>query len=75
MDLDEFVKNFADVFDDTDASEITADTVFQDLEEWGSLINMSIIAMAKTKYGKTISAKEIRSCETVAELKALVESK
>lgn len=75
MDLNEFIKNFADVFDDTDASEITADTVFQDLEEWGSLINMSVIAMAKTKYGKTITGKEIRSCETVAELKALVESK
>ncbi len=75
MNIDEFIKNFAEVFDDTDASEINADTVFQDLEEWSSLINMSVIAMVKTKYGKTISGKEIRSCETVMDLKNLVEAK
>ena len=75
MNIEEFVKNFADVFDDTDAAEINADTIFQDLDEWSSLINMSVIAMVKTKYGKTISGKEIRSCETVMDLMNLVEAK
>lgn len=75
MNKDEFLKNFADVFDDTDCSEITLDTVFQDLDEWGSLINMSVIAMVKTKYNKSVTGKEIRECETVADLLKLVESK
>ena len=29
MDLNDFIKNFADQFDDTDPSEITADTEYQ----------------------------------------------
>lgn len=75
MDLNEFVKNFAEQFDDTDASEITATTEFHELEEWSSLTGMSIIAMAKTVYGKTITGKEIRECETVEDLFNLVNSK
>ena len=48
MDLNEFVANFADLFDDTDASEITASCVFHDLDEWSSLVGMSAIALANT---------------------------
>lgn len=75
MDIKEFVENFANQFDDTDASEIQANTVFQELEEWSSLMVMTIIAMAKTDYGKTITGSEIRSCSTVEELYKLVEAK
>lgn len=75
MDLNEFIANFADQFEDTDASEIQADTEFHDLDEWGSLMGMSVIAMAKTTYGKQITGKEIRACETVKELFDLIASK
>ncbi len=75
MDLNEFIKNFAEQFDDTDASEITATTEFHELDEWSSLTGMSVIAMAKTVYGKTITGKEIRECETVEDLFNLVNSK
>lgn len=75
MELNDFIKNFANQFDETDASEITADTEFQGLEEWSSLTNMSIIAMVKTQYGKTITGKEIRECETVEDLFNLIASK
>ena len=34
MELKEFVIEFADQFDETDPSEITAETVFHDLDEW-----------------------------------------
>jgi len=75
MELNEFVANFADLFDDTDASEITKDCNFRDLDEYGSLIGMSIIAMAKTQYGKAISGAEIRSCTTVEDLFNLIKNK
>lgn len=75
MDLNDFIKEFANQFDDTDASEIQVDTVFQELEEWSSLTSLSIIAFVKTTYGKNITGKEIRSCETVQELFDLVISK
>lgn len=75
MEIKEFIENFADQFDDTDMNEINAQTLFHDLDEWGSLIAMSVIAMAKTQYGKTITGKEIRECETVEDLFNLISSK
>ncbi len=75
MELKEFLKAFADQFDDTDISEITPDCEFHELEEWSSLTGMGIIAMVKTQYGKTITGKEIRECKTVEELFKLVENK
>ena len=75
MELKDFIENFAEQFDDTDASEIQADTEFHELDEWGSLTGMGVIAMVKTTYGKTISGKEIRECVTVEDLFKLVESK
>lgn len=75
MDLNDFIKNFADQFDDADASEITADTEYQELDEWSSLTAMSIIALAKTEYGKTITGREIRYTKTVKDLFELIASK
>ena len=75
MDLIKFVEKFANQFDETDASEIQANTVFQELDEWSSLMVMTVIAMAKTDYGKTITGTEIRSCKTVEELYKLIEAK
>lgn len=75
MQLDEFVKNFAEQFDDTDADEIMASTVFHDLEEWSSLTGMGVIALAKTQYGKTITGKELKECITVEDVFNLINSK
>lgn len=75
MELQEFIKGFANQFDDTDASEITETTNFRGLEEWSSLTAMTIIAFVRTTYGKTVSGSEIRSCETVKDLFDLIESK
>ena len=68
MELKEFIENFAEQFDDTDASEIQANTEFHELDEWGSLVGMGVIAMVKTVYGKTITGKEIRECFTLEDL-------
>ena len=75
MKLDEFIANFAELFDDTDVSEITPKTIFHDLDEWGSLVGMGVIAMAKTQYGKTITGTEIKSCITVENLFNLINNK
>jgi len=75
MNIEEFVNNFAEQFDDTDPSEIQASTAFHDLEEWSSLTGMSVIAMAKTIYGKSLTGSELRSCVTVEDLFNLLSSK
>ena len=75
MELDKFIANFAEQFDDTDASEITATTVFHDLDEYSSLIALSIIAMVDEEYGVTLNANDMSSAVTVEDLFNTVKSK
>lgn len=66
--LNEFVELFAEQFDETDASEIQASTVFHDLEEYSSLIALSIIAMIDEEFDVTIKGDDIRASVTVEDL-------
>ena len=50
MDANEFIKNFAAQFDDTDASEFNLDTRFRELDEWSSLNALAILNMISKKY-------------------------
>ncbi len=75
MELQEFIKGFANQFDDTDASEINENTNYRALDEWSSLTGMSVIAFVRTQYGKTLTGEEIRCCVTVKELFEFIESK
>lgn len=75
MELNEFVANFAEQFDDTDTSEIQASTIFRDLDEWSSLVGMGILAMAKTQYGKAITGAELKACVTIEDVFNLISNK
>lgn len=75
MDLKDFITNFADQFDDTDPSEIKADTIFKELEEWSSLVALSVIAMVDEEYDVTIKGDEIRNSETVEDLFNAIKAK
>ena len=66
--LDEFVVLFAEQFDDTDASEFTPSTVFHDLEEWSSLIGLSIIAMVDEEFEVALNANDMISSVTIQDL-------
>ena len=50
MEINDFVENFANQFDDTNPSEIKLDTVYKDLDEWSSLLSLTIIAMCDDEY-------------------------
>jgi len=75
MELNDYLKNFADQFEDTDPSEITAETAFHDLEEWDSLIALAVLNMTEKKYGKSITFDEMKACVTVNDLFILVSKK
>jgi len=66
--LEEFVALFAEQFDDTDPSEITAKTVFHDLDEWSSLIGLSVIAMVDEEYDVALKGDDVKTSVTVEDL-------
>ena len=75
MEIKEFIQNFAEQFDETDANVFTTETVFHDLDEWSSLIGLSIIAMIDDEYDVTIKGDELRAAKTVEDVDNLVISK
>jgi len=75
MELKDFVQNFADQFDETDASVFTPETKFRDLDEWSSLIALSVIAMVDEEYEVTLKGDDIRGANTIEELFNTVKSK
>lgn len=75
MDKKEFMKYFADQFDDTDPEEISMETEFKELEEWSSLIGLSILNIIAKKYGVKLSYNELVSVDTVQDLYEMVANK
>ncbi len=68
MTLDEFIEAFAGEFDETEMSEFKADTEFKKLNEWSSLVALSIIAMVDDQMDKIITGADIRGSKTIEDL-------
>ena len=75
MEIEKFIENFGDQFDDTDASEIDGKTIFKDLDEWGSLSILMIIAMCDEEYNVPVTGEEIKNAITVENLFNVVMNK
>ena len=75
MELQEFIKNFANQFEETDSSVFTKDTVFKELGEWSSLLALSIIAMVDEEYGVALKGDDIRCANTIEDLYNIIKSK
>ena len=83
MEIEKFVAKFAEQFEETPAAVFTTDTKFRDIEEWNSLIalsvialwiinsifsSLSVIAMVDDEYGVQLTNDEIRYSNTVADI-------
>lgn len=75
MTLNEFVTAFAEEFDETPAESFTPATVYKDLDEWGSLTALSIIALAMEGFEKKITGADLRGCNTIEDLYNLIQTK
>jgi len=73
--LEEFVELFAGQFDETDTSEILPSTAFHDLDEYSSLIALSIIAMVDEEFDVTLKGDDMKSSVTVEDLYNVVKNK
>ena len=75
MSLEPFIGFFADLFDETDPESIQASTRFKQLDEWSSLIALSVIAMIDEEYDVEYRGDDIRYSDTVEDLYRIVESR
>lgn len=72
MEIKEFISNFADQFDDLDYSTLTPETEFKQLDEWNSLVALSVIAMIDEEYDVTIKGNDITGATTIEDLFKIV---
>jgi len=75
MEINTFLRNFADILDDTDAGLITQETVFRDLDEWNSLTALSLIAMADEEYDVKLTGDEIKSSNSLNDIFEIIKNK
>ena len=68
MDIRVFIANFAEQFEETDVNDIQATTVFKNLDEWSSLLALSVIAMVDEEYDVALKGDDIRNAQTVEDL-------
>lgn len=75
MELRDFIANFAEQFEETDVNSIAATTVFKDLNEWSSLVALSVIAMVDEEYDVALKGDDIRNAVTVEDLYNIVKGR
>ena len=75
MELKDFIENFAQQFDETEMSDFAAETVFKELDEWSSLIALSVIAMIDEEYDVTVTGDDMKQQITIGDLYNLVSSR
>lgn len=75
MEIQKFIENFASQFEETDAKGFTAKTKFRNIDEWSSLMALSIIAMVDSEYNVQIKGDDIKSSQTIEDIYNIVNSR
>lgn len=75
MDKEQFIENFAGLFEETDTSNFTMDTDFRDNEEWSSILGLECMAMIKMEYEVNLRGEDIMNSKTIGDLYNIVDKK
>jgi acyl carrier protein len=73
--LDEFVQLVANEFEETPVEMFNKDTHYRELEEWGSLLALSVISAVDDELDVIITGADLRSCTTIEDLYNFILSK
>ena len=73
--MNEFITNFYEILDDTEAVEINKKTDFKNLDEWDSMTTLMLIAMVDEKYEKQINGADIKESSTLEDLYIRIQGK
>lgn len=75
MDINVFMAQIAEQYDDVDVAILTPETAFRKVEGWTSLVALMIITMIDEEYGVVITGDEMKTATNLQELYNLVASK
>ncbi len=72
MGIEDLLKQLQAEFEDIPAGTLKPETKISDIEGWGSMHALIVIALADTEYGVTIKGDELRKVQSVQELYDLI---
>lgn len=75
MEINEFLKNFVDQFDDLEIDQVKPESVMRDFDEWSSMIGLSLLNMADKEYGVKLTFDELKHAITVQNLFDTIQKK
>lgn len=75
MEEQHFIKNFSSQFDETDVSAFSMETNFRDIEEWSSLVALTVVAMFDEEYSVKLTGEDIKQATTLRDLFLIVQSR
>jgi len=70
--VEKFLEEMAEILE---VDSVKPQDNFTEFEAWDSLTQLSIIALADSHYGVTISARELKEIKDIAGIKKLIDSK
>ncbi|MFH1160395.1 MAG: acyl carrier protein [bacterium] len=75
MNIDNFIRQIVDEFDDLKPGMLKPDSQFREVFEWNSINALILIAMVKTEYDVTLTADDLINSKTVQNIYSIVESR
>lgn len=72
--MNEFIEQFIEAIEIENASDVTMQTNFRDLEDWSSLSTLSVIALAEEEYGVELTPEAFRKAHTIEDLYNAIQS-
>ncbi|MFD0765444.1 acyl carrier protein [Mucilaginibacter lutimaris] len=75
MNIETFIQEFAEQFDEIPADRFAADTLFKENEEWSSMTALSVIAMVDQNYSVRLTGDDVRKSSTVEDIYNIVATK
>ncbi len=66
--LNEFLVLFIEELEDTNPEEVTVDTDFKSLDEWDSLVALSVISMIDEEFEVLLTGNDMMKAKTITDL-------
>ena len=68
MEINDFIKSFADIYEDVNVDSLTPETRFKDVEGWDSITLVALVAKLGDEFGKEVTTTEVRNCNTIQDV-------
>lgn len=75
MEINDFISKFAEQFRNTPISDITPSTNFWELDEWSSIVALSVVLMIEEEYGVSLRSADVKGVRTIQELYEVVKER